>query len=583
MLRLLRRAVRQLRSRPQLLLAGVPSAAATTIALLALFACLFTVADRTFPDALFALLIGLLVYDAVLAVTKPLALPGLYALLREDGTARSDDLLGPFWTATRQQYRAVLAASIPARVATLGFSLLLAPLVVGLALVGATGASVLLYAGGVVQTPAVDPYVYAAVALLLAVWVAGKGPVGFAELLTIDGEPPRTAWLASAGLLRRRPRTAGGATALRLLLGALPLLALGIAVRFAPSEGTAEIALPIGAFALAALWSKSLEAAVTVAGYEELVRSSPRADDRSERDAVPPGDGNRVPLRDRLRSLQLRPSQRTALAILLLTSLVVASGAVRVADVRPNAEPASPATVETDDPGELYAVARERTETTSRVHTVEHAAGNWSQPERDAVLRLRTALDYGGREAALDGWLARENGTLERSGAAYLSDGYMVNGGLNLDPEVVLDQRQVDGWRVAAAPAYATIVEDLPTGTIEPPASSWSVASRDDGTVVLQVDDPAAVGEVGEFADVSYAEYREGSRVRAEIDADTQRLRRVEIRERIVLYDGEAREEVDDRLDRLETVTYEYEDLGIERPDAVDARPVDLLWDLAYY
>lgn len=583
MLRLLRRAGRRLRSRPQLFLAGVPSAAATTIALLALFAWLFTAADRAFPDALFALLIGLLVYDAVLAVTKPLALPGLYALLREDGTARSDDLLGPFWTATRQQYRAVLAASIRARVATLGFSLLLAPLVVGFALVGATGASLLLYAGGVVQTPAVDPYVYAAVALLFAVWVAGKGPVAFAELLTIDGEPPRTAWLASAGLLRRRPRAAGGVAVLRLLLGALPLLALGIGLRFAPSEGTAEIALPIGAFALAALWSKSLEAAVTVAGYEELVRSSPRADDRSGRDVVPPGDGNRVPLRDRLRSLQFRPSRRTALALLLLTSLVVASGAVRVADVRPNAEPASPATVETDDPGELYAVARERTETTSRVHSVEHAGGNWSQPERDAVLRLRIALDYGAREAALDGWLGRENGTLERSGSAYVSDGYLVNGGLNVDPEVVLDRREVDGWRVVAAPAYATVAEDLPADVIEPPASSWSVASRDDETVVLLVDDPAAVGEVGEFADVSHAEYREGSRVRAVIDADTQRLRRLEIRERIVLYDGEAHNEVTDRLDRLETVEYEYDDLGIERPDAVDARPVDLLWDLAYY
>lgn len=577
-------AVRRLRERPVLLLAGAGSALATLLALLVLGAWSLRVDEPTFRDGAVTLLAGLLVYDAVLVLTKPAVLPGLYAAVRDQSTTDASGVSRTLRVEARRHYLQTAEASLRARVAGIGYALVFAPVILGVVGVGATAASLLGYWSGLFGAPAPFGYVTALVALLLVVWLAGRWPVALAEPLAIEGASPIRAWRDSTALVWRRPRTAGRVAAQRLALGALPFAILFTAATLRPDASLADVALIAAAVGATGVVTKTVEGVVTAAGVDALGVERHLPAERGLT-AVLPVD-------------RVRPSARTALVVVLVVGLVLASGALRVTDVRPDAEPASPAAVGVEDPDEYYAVARDRTTSSSRAVTREAASGNWTAASLDRTLRLRIAIDYSQRAAAVEGWHG-DDGTWVHGSRGYATDGLYASYGMRHAPIATLDTRRIGRWSVSATPEFPELVEGLPFQELPDDVDGWTVAARGNGTTVLEIDDPNAVARHVGTSDASI-EYGNGSRIRVRIDEATQRIESVVVRERYVVFDaaagGEDGAEVEDdaaveaeadavdrRVAVRTTLQYEYDDLEIERPDEIGRYPWGYVWDLVYY
>jgi hypothetical protein len=95
--------------------------------------------------------------------------------------------------------------------------------------------------------------------------------------------------------------------------------------------------------------------------------------------------------------------------------------------------------------------------------------------------------------------------------------------------------------------------------------------------------DPEAVRDATPGSVGDRTRYLNGSRVRATVDRDTQRLRRLETVERRVRYETDAMETVEDRGVLETTVTYHYEPVSVRGPTAPRLRLAALPWDLLYY
>lgn len=568
----LRDALGRVRSRRWLLVGGTASALVTVLALLGALAFLFVLDRESDASIGVAVVGGLLIYEVVLLVGKPAVLPGLYALVRREEETSFEGAVRIMWEEARERYTAVLGASVRARVAAVGYSVLLGPVLVAVVLVVATAFSVLLYATNAVQTP--DPFTYATllVFLGLGVWTVGKWPVALTELAAIDGESPSTAWRASARLVRRDPLGAGGAAALRLLLASLPAVVLLVSLLTVFEEQSGTVARPIAVFAAPVLLVKPIEGAVTAIGYDGLDASDLEIETGQLRSALSPD--------------RLRPSARTALVLVLIVGLVLSASALRVTDVRPNPEPESPAPLDVQalddrDPDTVYAVAHERTTTTSRAITRASYGGNWTDADLAPGLKVRYAVDYPRRAGEIDSWFGTDDSSWDPSGSGYFTDGLAVTSGLFHDPPFVLDTRRRDGATVSAGPQFPALVDDL---SLEQPggdATGWTTVERSNGSLVLDLDDPAAVAEqtntVGDRI-----EHRNGSRIRVRIDESSQRITSVTVDQRYVVYETDEREAERDRHRSRTTVRYEY-DPAVERPEEIGSYPWGYVWDLVYY
>lgn len=554
---------------PALLLAGSMSAVASTIALAVALGWVLVLTQLADVGAWPAILTALLVYDATLVATKPAILPGLYALAEAKPDSHGfPDVGRTIVHEARSDYRRVASALLRARVASLGFSLLLAPLVVAGGLVVATTASFVLYGLDVVQTP--DPLHFMVLLLggLLAVRAAGVIPIAYAERLVLDGESPQRAWRASVALVRDDLRSAGSIATVRVALGSMPFVAAFGALLVLSSESPSALVVPVAVVLLVGTITKPVEATTTVRGYARL--------------ASPPST-RRTPGRVIDRSLP-RPSFRTVLVVLLVLGLGVASAGVRVADVRPNPGPsaeaplADPATAE---PADLYAVARNRTQATSRNVSVTTVGQNVTTGERVLGYRIHANVDFAAREVGGSAWIG-ENGSWVHSGYTYASDGLYVPWGWGDRPHHALWETTVGEWRVFAAPKYAELVRTsriapLPAGHVD-----WRRPTVTDDALVLTIDDPETVrAAVGQY-DPTNVRYRNESQIRVRIDRDTQRLERIDITERIDHYEHDARR-VRDRSHSETTVRYRYEGVHVRRPADVGFQPPALLWDVLYY
>jgi len=554
---------------PGLALAGVLTAATSAVALAAAVGWAVVASQIDAVGQWPALLGMVLVYDLALVATAPAILPGLYAVVAGEATAggvggAARTLLG----AARDDARDLASALLRARVAGLGYSLLVAPVVVAALLVVATAGSVVLYALGVLQTPNPVHFLFLVLAGILAVRAAGQIPVANTAILVVEGESPRRSWRESAVEVWDQPRAAGGNAVARVALGAAPFLVAFAALLAIPTEGLAGLVIPLAAVVVVGTVTKPIEATVQVRGRGRVDRSTAEA-------------GRRL---DGVRRVLPRPSRATILALLVLSGLALASAGVRVADVRPNPTPSADAPLA--DPGSappatLYDVALNRTQATSRNASVVVLGRNLTTDAPVRVFRVHASVDFATREVGGVAWHG-EDGRWVRQGQTYASDGLYVPWGWGPNPRHVLHEASVGGWVVYAAPTYADVVRDeriapVPTGTVD-----WTTRSVTDDAIVLTVADPESVRDAVGRYDASEVRYRSGSLVQVRIDREAQRLERVEVIERVVHYEHDSRR-IRDRRHSETTITYRYGDVAVARPDEVGFQPAAALWDLLYY
>lgn len=562
--------VDRLRARPSLFVAGVGSALATTLAFLASLGWAIGLDVLGVSDPWIGVVTTVLAYDVVLVVTKPAVLPGIYDAVRapesENGVR---NVCRTMATSARHHYRGLLATMVRSRIAGWGFALLLAPIVIAVALVLVTGVSLVGYTVGAVQTPKPILFLFGVLGVFLAIRLAGTIPVTFAELFAVDGTPPSPAWRASVGLVRDDPRTLAVAGLERAFLGSLPFAVAFAALYLTPGEDVRALVVPLAVVLVLGTVGKTVEAVALVTRLESI-ESGPPSSDAGRRHA-PRTQGERW-----------RPSRRTVVAVVLILALAAGSSAVRITDVRPDADSVPQPTADTADAAELYAVARERSVDSSRNVTLSSWTGNWSESDRRRAIRVRLTVDYQSREMVAVAWIG-ENGTWAPRAISYASDGLYARGGMGGHPTHVFAEWTVGQWRLYASPYYVYNVRSLPVRSLPPATATWDERVVENDTIVLSMSDPGAVADAVSRYTSDSIEYREGSVVRVRIDRESQRITQVTIRERFVEYESDERAVVYSRLDNYETIRYEYEGVSVEQPDGIGFQPAGLVWDLLYY
>ncbi len=554
-----------------LVVAGSVASLAPTTAFAAALAWAFLLSRLDVLGVWPALVSMVLVYDLALVGLLPATRPGLLAVVR--GSDQPQGVIASVRTVSAeasQSYGSSVRATLRGRIGALGLGLLVAPIVVALALVVGTTISFGLYAAGLLKSP--HPYLFLLIVLgvVLLVRAVSLGLVGLSRPFAIDGAPPTRAWRESVRRHLERPRGAAIGLAGRVILGTLPFVA-GIAVMIAlPSEDPAGLGPPLVAVFLVGAVTKPVEAWVVVRQY-----SGHEADEHPS--AEQSGSAG-------LLGIVPRPSRRTALVILLVAGLAVASAGVRVADVRPGPEPAAPA--ELDDPTsaapiDLYSVALDRTIASSRTASMTAVGRNLTTGEREGGLRSRVTIDYAAREIGARSWTG-DGSKWERLPRTYVSDGLYRFGGWGSRPQHVFWEGKANGVPVYAAPQFADL-DRGPYVWLPERGAEWTRERVGARTIVLRIDDPEEVRVAGAAARSDRVRYLSGSYVRATIDRETQRLVRVEQLERRVRYADDDMETVDDRGIMETTITYDYENVSVQGPSTVRLRLAAIPWDLLYY
>lgn len=492
-----------------------------------------------------------LVYDLLFVPLKPLVVSLDDPTVSQAGLSRSG----------AADYRRLFRTHLWARLAGLSYSVLFLPVVVAVALVAGTAASSVLYWAAIVETPSPDYYVLAVYGLVYAVWMAGILPPAFADRFALAGERPRWAWLASARVLWAHRRVATRYATVRFGLGVGPLLvALAVAV-VVPGEGPVASLAVLAALVGTAIVARTIQLRYHRATHEQV--ASPRTIDATG-----------------LRELRPRisPSGRTVVAALLVTGLLAGSVAIRVTDVRPDAE-AVPAAVGTDDP-RLYAVARARSVGVSHSGTLEAYTGTWSQDELDPDHRNRWVVDYPDRQVRLDAWTGDERTTWDHANTVYADDGLRV-AGRPARAKYVIAAATVDGRAVLATPHYPSLFGGASFEVVPGPGVDWEQSDRRDGAIVLVTTDPDTVAAWTGFDGDDTV--HEDTEMRVRIAPDEQRIRRVVVRHRFVRYETRERTEVSTRVASRYEVTLDYEGVDVDRPEGLGFRPGGFVWDLLYY
>ncbi len=559
--------------RPALLVAGALLAAAN---LAGLFAAGFTLA-ATGPYRPLGFVWFLLVHAAVTLLLAPAVLPGLYAVARRDGDESLASDFARLAAEARGNYVRLFGTLLGARVAGIGLALLVAPLLAGLLLVLATVVTVPFYALGVLQAPDPDLFVFlAVVGLPTGAWAVGTLPVAFADVLALDGESPRAAWLASLRLARDRPRAVVGYALLRWGLVLTPLLVLLAIERPVGSFEGMSLVPFVGLVLAVATVPSALGAAFHVTFYDRSLRppDAPVVTSARLRDAVgwPP----------------VTPGRRTLLVGLLVVGLVASAGAVRVADLRPNAEPGAPPAIESSTPEDLYPRAVERTRGVSR--SIEYVATyrNASTGARRGGFVTNLMVDYPDRQIGAEMRLVMEGE--QRSGrTVYLGDGLVAETG---ELYYVLDTPWPLGgasrWRdglARASPAYWEFARDDAHAKLPAGDTAWRVQERGDGFVVLAASEPGVALRAfrHNVPTPDRGVVRNGSYVRVRIDTESDRITRLAFRARFDVYESSDNRTVTRRIDNRVTVTWRYDDTDVRRPDDLGFRPWGAVWDLLYY
>lgn len=271
--------------------------------------------------------------------------------------------------------------------------------------------------------------------------------------------------------------------------------------------------------------------------------------------------------RSSARGLSTVSLERFAVGVLVLSTLVVGVGVVRVGEIRPMDTSPEPLP---DDPDELYATAFENTQRASHEYRYfDYTKGT----EPTQVVRV----DREDRRIVLT-----SDGDVTRYG----SMGTMTPTSVRLGDEDLVSLGTVDAQSSSAAvvPGYPYFegrakMHGEPSETVD----GWTVRERTDDEIVLELDDPddvyAAMTGHRLEALAGDLEIHE-SWARATVDAERGTLSTVEFRlEMTQTTSSETEREHETH------VAYEYEpDVDAERPDELgDPGPGEWLWKLFAY
>ncbi|MEY7847610.1 hypothetical protein AB7C87_00180 [Natrarchaeobius sp. A-rgal3] len=228
------------------------------------------------------------------------------------------------------------------------------------------------------------------------------------------------------------------------------------------------------------------------------------------------------------------PVARLAIVVLLVTSLVVAAGAIRANEIRPIDTDPEPLP---DDPDELYATAHDNTDRSNHAFRWLNA----SAPDEEVIYEFRIDRENRHISTSLDG-----------------SDTYHTNA-------------MMHSGRPAPLPGYVIMTEEdrLPRlGEPSPEAENWTVVAEDDDEITLELTDPDDVYFANQGGDLEQSyddpEVQEAW-ARMIVDADRKTFSHGELRMNVTDR-GEPGEAYDAHL------AYEYEtDVTVDRPDDVDS------------
>lgn len=278
---------------------------------------------------------------------------------------------------------------------------------------------------------------------------------------------------------------------------------------------------------------------------------------------------------------------RVAVAVLVVSSLLVGTAAVRVADsgFEPVDEPAALA----GGPAATYETAMANTMGQSHRTVVESESRDGDDSDTNAI-RSTYALDYddrqylvslgGGRQAGFfgEGMNARK---IENAEFTYADDpvARLLIGFLGWIG---------DEWAADATHPGAFSVEQsmmaTPDGYAPTADGPWRVVEQNESIVVLGIDGRAVGGAVRNLPDrnaESFTLARNAS-ARAVVDRDARSLEALRVEATVFEWvDG------DRRFYRGISIHYRFEKVGtfdLERPaDVGPRRPVEWLWDYVYY
>ncbi|WP_058365476.1 hypothetical protein [Haloparvum sedimenti] len=263
------------------------------------------------------------------------------------------------------------------------------------------------------------------------------------------------------------------------------------------------------------------------------------------------------------------PVRRVALALLVVSALVVGAGAVRVTETRPVDTAPEPLP---EDPDALYATALANTERAS--HDYRVAVEGDDEPfvvghridREDRRYRQYLRGEAVGPEVYASTGVGSPP---PRTGVA----AYAL--GSRTAPETEQS--------VAALPAYVywSSTYEWRASRLTPPTAveGWEVVERDEDRVVLELTDPAAVYRAVQGWSPDAVRNVSASRIRATVDPDRGTLRAVDVRlNATVVYGDDAQ-----RYDA--TTSHEFAvDVNVERPvELGPPRPGEAVWRLLVY
>ena len=264
------------------------------------------------------------------------------------------------------------------------------------------------------------------------------------------------------------------------------------------------------------------------------------------------------------------PVRRVALALLVVSALVVAAGAVRVTETRPVDAAPEPLPGE---PDALYATALANTERASHDYRVAVNAGS----EEPFIVGHRIDReDRRYRQFARGEAVGPEVYASTGVGSPPPRTGVAAYAlGTRTAPET--DQS------VAALPAYVhwDVRYEWEAGRLNPPSAveGWEVTDRGDDRLVLELTDPESVYYAAQGRRPSDVTDVSSSRIRATVDRDRGTLRSVDVRlNATVVHDDESR-----RYDA--DVRHEFTvDVGVERPAELGSPSIgEWIWRLLVY
>jgi hypothetical protein len=259
--------------------------------------------------------------------------------------------------------------------------------------------------------------------------------------------------------------------------------------------------------------------------------------------------------------------------VLLVVAAVAGAGAVRVTDTRPTDTAAAPLP---DDPQDAYHTALVNTERADHRYRVA------VEPESDEPFVVVRWIDRTDRQY-------RAEPRQRAAGTPIYADSGTASPPLRGFEFFALGSRTVgpDDRTVRASPGYARWNAEydlLADGGFSPPspdATGWRVAERSEGTLVLELTDPAAVLDAAYARDSPPVVNVTESRITVRIDRERRVVERAEYR-----FSGEIVDETADETVSFDAhVVHEFETgIDVDRPAVVGPRsPGEWLWTLFAY